>query len=144
MITDNNVNDFDDSDSDMKVDNGNEMIMIVMAKAMVMIITKIRRNPTEWHPGKFPIKERVVSMTKLTSQTTMNSVLVSFYQYFIHVCLTGIRQSCCWWLCHWRWRWTSWKPKHISIGQFYLPNYVRWWKNSWQNICHDIFFPLQL
>ena len=28
MITDNNVNDFDDSDSDMKVDNGNEMIMV--------------------------------------------------------------------------------------------------------------------
>ena len=42
MITDNNVNDFDDSDSDMKVDNGSEMI--VMAKAMVMIITK---NPSK-------------------------------------------------------------------------------------------------
>lgn len=39
MITDNNVNDFDDSDSDMKVDNGNEMIMVVM-----MIITK---NPSK-------------------------------------------------------------------------------------------------
>ena len=46
MITDNNVNDFDDSDSDMKVDNGNEMI--VMAKAMVMIITK---NPSK-NPSK--------------------------------------------------------------------------------------------
>lgn len=45
MITDNNVNDFDDSDSDMKVDNGYEMIMIVMAKAMVMIITK---NPSKY------------------------------------------------------------------------------------------------
>ena len=44
MITDNNVNDFDDCDSDMKVDNGNEMILIVMAKAMVMIITK---NPSK-------------------------------------------------------------------------------------------------
>lgn len=44
MITDNNVNDFDGSDSDVKVDNGNEMIMVVMAKAMVMIITK---NPSK-------------------------------------------------------------------------------------------------
>lgn len=44
MITDNNVNDFDGSDSDVKVDNGNKMILIVMAKAMVMIITK---NPSK-------------------------------------------------------------------------------------------------
>ena len=44
MITDNNVNDFDGSDSDVKVDNGNEMIMVVMAKAMVMLITK---NPSK-------------------------------------------------------------------------------------------------
>ena len=28
MITDNNVNDFDDSDSDMKVDNGNEILIM--------------------------------------------------------------------------------------------------------------------
>ena len=41
MITDNNVNDFD---GDMKVDNGNEMIMISLAKVMVMIITK---NPSK-------------------------------------------------------------------------------------------------